>query len=136
MDLSHPRIIDFYTHIGHTFQNRLLLSDDGSTNGEHPPTTDCTDATHTEDHDIEEAFQHIYFVMLFLACLWFIGKVFARCGLPSLVGEIVCGIILGPNLLGFVPYSDALIVIGEIGLVLLVLEAGIEVSIGHLKVVG
>eukprot|EP01083_Nonionella_stella_P054007 142692_1 len=44
------------------------------------------------------------------SCLWFIGKVFARCGLPSLVGEI--------------------------GLVLLVLEAGIDVSIGHLKVVG
>ena len=74
--------------------------------------------------------------MLFMACLWFVGKLFARCGLPSLVGEIVVGIILGPNLLNFVPYSDALIVIGEIGLVLLVLEAGIDVSVGHLKVVG
>merc|ERR1719203_1681652 len=74
--------------------------------------------------------------MIFMALLWFVGKAFSRIGLPSLVGEIIVGIIMGPNLLNFVPYSDALVVIGEIGLVLLVLEAGIDVSIGHLKVVG
>ena len=141
MNLKHPRIIDIYSSILH--QSRILLSDTNS--DDHATTSHGADTHsddthscdgHTEDHDLEEAFEHIYFVMLFLACLWFVGKLFARCGLPSLVGEIVVGIILGPNLLGFVPYSDALIVIGEIGLVLLVLEAGIDVSIGHLKVVG
>ena len=128
MDLSHPRLISIYTHIG-----RSILSDT-----EHHLEDEHTDSCpgHTEDHDIEEAFQHIYYVMLFVSALWFIGKIFARLGLPSLVGEIIVGIIMGPNLLNFVPYSDALVVIGEIGLVLLVLEAGIDVSIGHLKVVG
>eukprot|EP00484_Ammonia_sp_Unknown_P000784 CAMPEP_0197021680 /NCGR_PEP_ID=MMETSP1384-20130603/2627_1 /TAXON_ID=29189 /ORGANISM="Ammonia sp." /LENGTH=1130 /DNA_ID=CAMNT_0042449567 /DNA_START=117 /DNA_END=3509 /DNA_ORIENTATION=- len=151
MDLSRPRIIDLYMKLGHaiTSHRSLLSTDEHATNGdthvedtnggEDIPHTDdptCHATGHTEDHDIEEAFQHIYFVMLFMACLWFVGKFFSRIGLPSLVGEILCGIILGPNLLNLVPYSDALIVIGEIGLVLLVLEAGIDVSIGHLKVVG
>eukprot|EP00486_Rosalina_sp_Unknown_P008386 CAMPEP_0201579786 /NCGR_PEP_ID=MMETSP0190_2-20130828/27623_1 /ASSEMBLY_ACC=CAM_ASM_000263 /TAXON_ID=37353 /ORGANISM="Rosalina sp." /LENGTH=246 /DNA_ID=CAMNT_0048014729 /DNA_START=136 /DNA_END=873 /DNA_ORIENTATION=+ len=148
MDFKHPRLIDFYSHIGHALQRRYLLSSE-TTNGDDSTSTsnsthieDIHDSHssscdgHTEDHGIEDAFEHIYFVMLFMACLWFVGKIFARCGLPSLVGEIVVGIILGPNLLNFVPYSDALIVIGEIGLVLLVLEAGIDVSVGHLKVVG
>eukprot|EP01083_Nonionella_stella_P209283 758792_1 len=148
LNLAHPKIMDFYAELGHHLQSRFLLSSEtngheeyGEYDDTHIEETNGHDSTGCEDlhddaHDIESAFQHIYFVMLFMACLWFVGKVFARCGLPSLVGEILCGIILGPNLLGFVPYSDALVVIGEVGLVLLVLEAGIDVSIGHLKVVG
>ena len=87
-------------------------------------------------HGTEEAFEEVYFLMCYMAILWVISKVFARIGLPGLIGEIFVGIILGPNLIDFVPYHDALIVIGEIGVLLLVLEAGIDVDIGMLKVIG
>merc|ERR1719464_2095523 len=55
-----------------------------------------------------------------------------------LVGEIVFGIILGPHLLNLAgdEGSEFLIVIGEIGLVMLVVEAGIDVDVGMLKLIG
>ena len=90
------------------------------------------------DHseDAEESFEEVYNLMWFLAFVWIIGKIFTRTGLPGLVGEIISGIILGPNLLDFVPEWETMIVIGDIGLVLLVLEAGIDVDIGMLKLIG
>lgn len=93
---------------------------------------------HEEDHDAEEAFNHIYFVMLFIATLWFAGKLAVKMGMPALVGEIIFGIILGPHLLNLpgTEGSHFLIVIGEIGLIMLVVEAGIDVDIGLLKVIG
>merc|ERR1719266_1838169 len=76
--------------------------------------------------------------MLFIAALWFAGKMFSKFGMPELVGEIVFGIILGPHLLNL-PGDDGcdfLIVIGEIGLVMLVVEAGVDVDVGMLKLIG
>merc|ERR1712038_1002528 len=59
-------------------------------------------------------------------------------GMPGLVGEIIFGIILGPHLLNLPgdEGSEFLIVIGEIGLVMLVVEAGIDVDVGMLKLIG
>merc|ERR1719203_2002683 len=58
--------------------------------------------------------------------------------MPALVGEIVFGIILGPHVLNLAGDhgSAFLIVIGEIGLVMLVVEAGVDVDIGMLKLIG
>merc|ERR1719266_222202 len=76
--------------------------------------------------------------MLFIAALWFAGKMFSKFGMPELVGEIVFGIILGPHVLNLAGDhgSEMLIVIGEIGLVMLVVEAGIDVDIGMIKLIG
>merc|ERR1719203_1281170 len=76
--------------------------------------------------------------MLFIAALWFAGKLFGKFGMPELVGEIVFGIILGPHVLNLAGDhgSEMLIVIGEIGLVMLVVEAGVDVDIGMLKLIG
>merc|ERR1719464_2472777 len=76
--------------------------------------------------------------MLFIASPWFAGKLFSKFGMPELVGEIVFGIILGPHVLNLAGDhgSEMLIVIGEIGLVMLVVEAGVDVDIGMLKLIG
>lgn len=89
-------------------------------------------------HDAHDAFNHLYYVMLFIASLWFAGKLVIRLGMPALVGEIIFGIILGPHLLNLAgdEGSEFLIVIGEIGLVMLVVEAGIDVDVGMLKLIG
>jgi hypothetical protein len=52
------------------------------------------------------------------------------------VGQIVAGIALGPHGLEIAPKHDALMLMGELGLVLMVLEAGIEVELSELAVVG
>ena len=56
--------------------------------------------------------------------------------MPNLVGEIVAGIILGPPLLDFVPNATAWVMLGEIGLVILVLEAGIDIDVSTLGLIG
>ena len=88
--------------------------------------------------DPHAAFLHIYYIMSFIASLWFVGKAFQKIGMPALVGEIVTGIVLGPNLLNIAGESGSefLILIGEIGLIMLVVEAGIDVDIGMLKLIG
>eukprot|EP00484_Ammonia_sp_Unknown_P008699 CAMPEP_0197079908 /NCGR_PEP_ID=MMETSP1384-20130603/213862_1 /TAXON_ID=29189 /ORGANISM="Ammonia sp." /LENGTH=773 /DNA_ID=CAMNT_0042518789 /DNA_START=52 /DNA_END=2373 /DNA_ORIENTATION=- len=121
---------------------RALLS--SSSHGSELSSTGCTGdayAALTEEvshHDAHDAFNHLYYVMLFVASLWFAGKLVIRLGMPALVGEIVFGIILGPHLLNLAgdEGSEFLIVIGEIGLIMLVVEAGIDVDVGMLKLIG
>jgi Kef-type K+ transport system membrane component KefB len=67
---------------------------------------------------------------------WTAGKVAARCSMPGLVGEIFAGIILGPNLLAYAPKPQALMMFGEIGLLLLFLEAGLDVDVEMIKLIG
>jgi Kef-type K+ transport system membrane component KefB len=75
-------------------------------------------------------------VSLFAFVVWVTGFGFDLCGLPALVGEIVAGMVLGPEALDFVPYADAFILLGQIGLVLLVLEGGLHIELTTLRVVG
>lgn len=78
----------------------------------------------------------IYSFFVFLMALWVVGKVSVQLKIPSVVGEILAGLILGPHLLHLAPYSDVLKMIGECGLILLVIEAGIEVDLDMLKLIG
>ena len=54
----------------------------------------------------------------------------------QLIGEILAGIAVGPHGLQIAPKPDALIMLGEFGLVLMVLEAGVEVDLQQLALVG
>jgi Kef-type K+ transport system membrane component KefB len=53
-----------------------------------------------------------------------------------LVGEILAGIAVGPHGMNIAPKPDALMMVGEFGLVLMVLEAGVEVDLASLSLVG
>jgi len=46
------------------------------------------------------------------------------------------GILLGPNLAAFVPFPISFVMLGEIGLILLVIEAGIDIDLTTLKLIG
>ncbi|MDH2090924.1 cation:proton antiporter, partial [Rhizobium pusense] len=52
----------------------------------------------------------------------------SRIGVPSIVGYILAGIIIGPAGLGLIAESAALSSIGEIGVVLLLFALGLEFS--------
>jgi len=51
---------------------------------------------------------------------------------PSVIGEIVAGIILGPTLLGFIEPEGLIWVLAEIGIILLLFQVGLETDIGEL----
>ena len=71
-----------------------------------------------------------------LLIFWVVGKSVEKFGLPSLVGEILAGIAVGPHGMNIAPKPDALMMVGEFGLVLMVLEAGVEVDLASLSLVG
>lgn len=89
-----------------------------------------------ESFGVHITFDDLYHSVLFFTCIYVGGKIATWCKMPSLVGEIFTGILLGPPLADFVPNPEAFVMLGEIGLILLVLEAGIDIDLTTLKLIG
>ena len=66
-------------------------------------------------------------LLLLLLLARFLGELLERFGMPSMIGEILAGIIVGPALLGIVQYASELKVLSELGVFLLIILAGIEI---------
>jgi len=82
-------------------------------------------------------FSDLFGTIVYFAAIYVLGQFASRVlQMPSLVGEIFCGILLGPPLANFVPNAEALVLIGEVGLILLVIEAGIDIDMTVMKLVG
>jgi Kef-type K+ transport system membrane component KefB len=74
---------------------------------------------------------------LLLVSTWGAGELVDSCfGWPALVGEICAGMLLGPKILDVVPYVRAVTTVGQMGLLLLVLEGGINIQLSTLKKIG
>ena len=56
------------------------------------------------------------------------GEIFERMGLPAVPGEILAGLALGPYALGWIPASDTLHSVAEIGVIFVLFGAGLETS--------
>ena len=72
---------------------------------------------------------------LTLAALALGGRLGALIDAP-LVGEILVGMLLGPDGAGFVPENSAVVLVGDFALCLLVMEGGLSIDIGALNSVG
>lgn len=59
-----------------------------------------------------------------------------RLKMPSVVGQIVAGAIIGPSVLGWIQINEPLEVLAEIGAVLLLFSIGLETRVDDLKRVG
>jgi Kef-type K+ transport system membrane component KefB/Trk K+ transport system NAD-binding subunit len=67
-------------------------------------------------------------LLLVLLAAWIAGSFVARIGYPAIFGELMVGIILGPPLLGILHGSEALSVIAELGVLLMMLYIGMEID--------
>jgi Kef-type K+ transport system membrane component KefB len=69
-----------------------------------------------------------------------LGELAERIGQPSVLGELVAGVVLGPSLLGIVPLqgstADVIHVLAELGVVLLLFEIGLETDLREMFRVG
>ncbi|MDQ6617567.1 MAG: cation:proton antiporter [Actinomycetota bacterium] len=59
-----------------------------------------------------------------------------RLKVPAVVGEILAGIVIGPSAFNLVRSGDVLPVLGELGVILLLLDVGMEMDLGELVAVG
>jgi len=64
------------------------------------------------------------------------AEIAQRLKLPGVVGEIAAGGVIGPSLLGWVQPAEALDVLAEIGVVLLLFSVGLETRLDEMKRVG
>ena len=76
-------------------------------------------------------------ILVVLAAAKVAAELAERLNVPAVVGEIVAGIIIGPSLLGLVgEHDEVLRTLGEIGVILLLLEVGMEMDLAELGRVG
>ena len=63
-------------------------------------------------------------------------EIFKRLGQPTLIGEILAGVLVGPAVLGLVEPSETLEVFSELGVVFILFWVGLETRLGDLLQVG
>ena len=64
------------------------------------------------------------------------GMISKRLGWPSVLGQVLIGIILGPSLLGLIKPDIFLDEIGQIGVILLMFLAGLDTDMRQMKTLG
>jgi len=64
------------------------------------------------------------------------AEIAERVRIPAVVGEILAGILIGPSVLTLVGHDVTLEVLAELGVILLLLEVGLELSLADLRSVG
>ena len=74
------------------------------------------------------AFDIITEVLVVLAVAVLVGEFFEQIGLPSVAGELLSGLILGPTVLGVVSFSPQAAAISEISLFFVVFLIGFEMT--------
>lgn len=84
--------------------------------------------------DIAEILRHILIVLIAAKVA---AEVAERIGVPAVVGEILAGIAIGPSLLNAVGGGDEVLrTLGELGVILLLLDVGLEMDLRELGRVG
>jgi len=73
---------------------------------------------------------------LFLAIILIAARVFsetvARFGIPSVIGELLAGLLIGPSVLGWVSPDTTMKLLAEIGIILLLFEVGMDTDLSRL----
>jgi len=107
---------------------------------------DSWNSTHTaEDYSSEISsddlavvvtFEDILRLTVFIAAAWIMSNFSMAIGLPGLVGEIITGFLLGPPLADLCPFPKAMVLVGNFGLLGLMLESGIHLDVAQLRETG
>jgi Kef-type K+ transport system membrane component KefB len=75
-------------------------------------------------------------LVLILVSARIVGEVAAYFKVPSVIGELLAGILIGPSVLGIVDMSLPIHLLAQLGIILLLFEVGLETDIGRLASAG
>ena len=78
-----------------------------------------------------------YDFLLTIAIVMLFTKIFGltseRVHMPQVVGALVAGVLVGPSVLGWVGETDFLVKAAEIGVIILMFNAGLDTDMEELK---
>jgi Kef-type K+ transport system membrane component KefB len=67
-------------------------------------------------------------LLIILAVAWPMGAIFARLGLPVMLGQLVTGLLLGPAVFNIVSPSEAITFLADLGIFFAMFYAGMEMN--------
>lgn len=73
-------------------------------------------------------------IILFSARI--VGEIAVYLKIPSVIGELIAGVLIGPSILGWVQISPPIYLLAQIGIILLLFEVGMETDIRRLTSAG
>src|SRR5438270_13576549 len=80
------------------------------------------------------AFEQIFLsIVLLLAAARLLGELFKRTNQPTLGGELLAGVVLGPTVLGLVHPSENLDIISNIAIFFIMLFIGLEMDMTQIR---
>ncbi len=81
---------------------------------------------------------HVYILqfLIILVSARLLGEIAAALGAPTVIGELLAGIIIGPSLFGWVEVNDVILILAEIGVILLLFEVGLDTDFNKLMATG
>ncbi|BCK87047.1 Na(+)/H(+)-K(+) antiporter GerN [Sideroxyarcus emersonii] len=79
-----------------------------------------------------ELHQFFLFLAIILVAARLLSETAARLGVPSVIGELVAGLLIGPSLLGWVSPDTIMKLLAEIGIILLLFEVGMDTDLSRL----
>jgi Kef-type K+ transport system membrane component KefB len=65
-------------------------------------------------------------LLILMVVVWSVAVVLRRFGLPTIMGELVMGVIVGPAVLGWVEPSEIIDILAQMGIFFLMLHTGVE----------
>jgi Na+:H+ antiporter len=75
-------------------------------------------------------------ILIVLVAAKLAAEIAERVGFPPVVAEILAGVVIGPSVFDLVGTNQTLRVLGEIGVILLLLQVGMEMDLRELGAVG
>jgi len=68
-------------------------------------------------------------ILFLIAAIWASGKIFRKFKLPDVVGQLLCGIIIGPPVLGLIAITPTMKLLAELGSFFIMLFVGLEIDL-------
>ena len=65
-------------------------------------------------------------LLILLGGIWLVAVTLRPLGLPTVMGELIVGVLVGPAVLGLIEPSEAITLLAEIGIFFLMFHAGVE----------
>ncbi len=65
-------------------------------------------------------------LLILMVVVWSMAVMLRRIGLPTIMGELLMGVILGPSVLGWVKPSEIIEILAQLGIFFLMLHAGVD----------